>query len=468
LGESQEDEMYRLTIILALLVTTTLVVVGCSGGGNVSSPFTPENQPALTGASAILEKSPANTYLWGYYNVFIDINAKAANAVPSRNTMFTLNVVTFLNNNPAGVSFHFNGTTPSTGHVGVDLDVSIKHPMTDQPKFNGYDVRGVFMGNGSGTMAYNSKIKYPVKNIDQFMMPDPVDGFGGPDGYTRWFNAPEFTSPGYQGYTEGKFASKTYVPTATLNAYKYFADGLTATGDAWDFLMKTSGYGIFKSGGTNTRNYYIDFPVPNPGIKFAYAVLADWKTGGGPTHAPEAILCKAEVTEHPFYESPTSKGGNLGIDVTLINWYGLPDAIIIQSPVLTTLYTFSIDELKPISTGPNWAKFHGTVYADNVTSGAETSFSVIAVSSTYDYTSPYGIPNAAGTDPLASYFLNNPMAIDDVAPNHCPLVTGGVNGHASPTFDAVESYAVSAVDPDLDTLYYNWTILAVTTVTVEF
>jgi len=74
------------------------------------------------------------------------------------------------------------------------------------------------MGDGSGALKYNPELKYAVLGTDQYMLPDSVDGFGGPDGYTRWFNLPEFSTGGMPmfQYTKGKMASSKFAGTATL------------------------------------------------------------------------------------------------------------------------------------------------------------------------------------------------------------------------------------------------------------
>ena len=177
----------------------------------------------------------SQTQLWGYYDVYVDVANKTATAILNRQAMFTANVVNLLNGKAASLSFHINGTPIGTGYIDVDIDVSITHPFPGLTQYNGYDVRGIFMGDGSAALAYNPKLKYAVLGADQYMLPDPTDSFGGPDGYTRWFNLPEFSGGGMPlfQYTQGKMASPGFAGTATLNPYKYFADNLLTTQDLW-------------------------------------------------------------------------------------------------------------------------------------------------------------------------------------------------------------------------------------------
>lgn len=230
----------------------------------------------------------SQTQLWGYYDVYVDVANKTATAILNRQAMFTANVVNLLNGKAASLSFHINGTPIGTGYIDVDIDVSITHPFPGLTQYNGYDVRGIFMGDGSAALAYNPKLKYAVLGADQYMLPDPTDSFGGPDGYTRWFNLPEFSGGGMPlfQYTQGKMASPGFAGTATLNPYKYFADNLLTTQDLWSFLNANSAqHGVFSAGATNTRNYYLRFPNTK-GVKYGYAVIASWKVSLPPTIPP--------------------------------------------------------------------------------------------------------------------------------------------------------------------------------------
>jgi len=108
--------------------------------------------------------------------------------------------------------------------------VAITHPL-NTAEFDGYDVMGVLIGDGSGALAYNGGA-YAKSGTDQYLL--------NPDGYTRWFNPTEFTSPGVFGYTPGALATPGYTATATINPYKLYADGLSADGDAYEFVSTSA------------------------------------------------------------------------------------------------------------------------------------------------------------------------------------------------------------------------------------
>ena len=141
-----------------------------------TSPSEPSLQQTLPG------RASTQTHLWGYWTIYIDIPTQTVTAVLDRHAMFTVNVVNFLNTKPPKLSFHINAVHPESNYTDVDIDVGLTHPFAGMTQYNGYDVRGVFMGNGSASLLYNPDLKYPLLGVDQMMLPDPVDGAGGPDG----------------------------------------------------------------------------------------------------------------------------------------------------------------------------------------------------------------------------------------------------------------------------------------------
>ena len=76
-----------------------------------------------------------------------------------------------------------NEIVQGTGYIDIDLDVTIKHPMI-QDRFDGYDVRGMFIGDGSNQLNYNPDLRHSSPGVDQILL--------NADGYSRWFNPAEF------------------------------------------------------------------------------------------------------------------------------------------------------------------------------------------------------------------------------------------------------------------------------------
>jgi len=403
--------MYRWTAVFSAIALLMLIAVGCSGAGRI--PVTPDVQnasggqqsPDLTGDLS-REGQARGTYLWGYYDLIFDVESRTVEAVPNRSGTFTANVTTFLNANPAGLGFTFNGVTPGTGYVDVDVDITIRHPL-NVAKFDGYDVRGVFFGEGSATMDYNADLVYPTAGMDQVLR--------NADGYTRWFNPVEFKVAGLFGYTQGRYAAKGYTATATLNPYKYFGEGLGATDDLWTYLESGNPQvGYFLHGSSNTRNYVIRFPIPLPGIKYGYAVIANWECGDPschPSYAAEAVGVRVADASTLYYVDEQNSGGDLILDISVFDWDAelkggvMEDyAVNIESTVLSSPYQLDATEMTPTASGDHWYTYHVEIAAENVTSTAGNELWVVVEDAEADYTNPFGVPNDAETDPVAACF----------------------------------------------------------------
>ncbi len=462
--------MNRWMVLLAALLTATLTAVGCSsGGGNLTAPAA---NPDLTGS--VSHVGQAQAHLWGYYDVYIDIENQSAEAVLNRMCMFTANVTTFVNNPVSNLSFKIYGTPVTADYVDVDIDVTIKHPFPGLTQYNGYDVKGVFMGPGSSTMKYSNKLKYAEYGTDQAVYDfndkdtlaysDPYgdDLVGMPDGYTRWFNAKEFTFPGIMGYTQGKLATPGYqsMLTATVNPYKYFADGLGADEDLWTWLGDNADtHGVFSAGKSNTRNYYLRFPM-SKGVKYGYAVVASWKgpnPADHPANAPEAPACDIAITPDIYYVSGTDKGGSLILDLSFWGWEYQPSLIKIESTVLSAVHTFDAAEMTPTGGDENYSVYHCKIPADSVKGTEGNEFWVIAEYEDFDYTSASTPPGGAPTAVLAAFFRSD-LYVANEAYNKPPVIDSGVDGEAAPLELSSHQYSITATDPDGDPLTYSWTL----------
>jgi len=461
--------MNRWMVLLAALLMATLIAMGCSSGGGI--PTAPSANPDLTGS--VSHVGQAQTHLWGYYDVYIDIENQTAEAVLNRMCMFTANVTTFVNNPASNLSFKIYGTPVTADYVDVDIDVTIKHPFPGMTEYNGNDVKGVFMGTGSAAMKYSTKLRYAKYGTDQAMYDfndkatlwytDPYGNSlkGMPDGYTRWFNAKEFTFPGIMGYTQGKLATPGYQLqlTATLNAYKYFADGLKASDDLWTWLnANPTKHGTFKSGSANTRNYYLRFPT-SKGVKYGYAVVASWKgtkPADHPANAPEAAAVKVYVEPDVYYVDATHKGGHLVLDVSVWGWEYQPTLIKVESTVLGSVHTFNAAEMTPTGGDENYSVYHCKIPADNVKGTEGNEFWVIAEYEDFDYTSASTPPGGAPTAVLAAFFRYD-LFVANEAYNQEPacdlkVITSMPHvGNGQIQFDASAS-----TDPEGDPLGFAW------------
>lgn len=388
------------------------VMIGCSGGGDTAILPPAEPRPSSEDQYSIRVRDVAQpqTHLWGFYTVWIDVANREIDFIPARTVMYEANVVKLLNSNPADMKFAILDIVSQPTYIDVDLNVSLSHPFPGLDQYKGYDVRGVFIGDGNGIMNYNSSLKYSVESVDQFMMDDPDDeDGGGPDGYTRWFNPTEFGVPGLFGYTEGAFATDHYTGTATVNPYKLYADGLSSHESAYAFVSSGSGLGnnVFSAGATNTRNFYIRFPTPYPKIVFNYAIVATWKGdqhADHPANTPEVVAQTGYTGDSTlYYVDAGNKGGKLVADFSLAGYGPQPDTIRVESIVFNDVKEFESDSVLAPGCGETYSTYHVEIPADDITSNNDVDVWLIMEYDEYNYMNEFWVPNDAGGDPLAAF-----------------------------------------------------------------
>ncbi len=445
----------------ATLVLAAMIAVGCSDGND--SPLAATAGPGNPKLTA--DVGQPQMHLWGYYTVYMDLASGRVEAIPMRNATGVepspWNVANFINGNPANLSFHINKTIVGDDGIDVDIDVSITHPFPGMSQYNGYDVRGIFIGDGHGTLEY-SGLRYAVRGVDQYlgMPPDPW----APDGYTRWWNPDEFPHPGILGYTKGIFATPGYQGSATLNPYMYFADGLGAEADLMEFLVSTGNHGVFSAGKKNTRNYRINFPTPTPNVKFNYAIVASWEGEDiHPANGSEAMGITAEVTDSLYYVDPTDWGGDLILDLGVFDWSGQLSLaqteyrIKIESDLIDGIYELTDEEMAQAPPYGPYPTYHVEIPVTHLTGTEGNEYWVIIEYADLDYSNEFDIPNDAWSEPLAALFRDD-VYVSDTPYNTPPVVDSGVDGDDTPHILMTETYSVTAHDDDGDPLSYSWTV----------
>lgn len=427
--------MIQRTCIITTAVLLLVLIIGCSSGMN--SPVAPDTvqEMSQSNGDSILNDI-SSKQLWGFFDVSLNIDTETIDITPDRTVTYNLNATQFLNNHPL-----FLGTanpviipsSPPGSWIDADIDIILQHPFPGNPLYNGFDVMIALISNGSGTMQHNSSLTYGVDGADVMMMDDPVNGDGGgPDGYTRWFNPPEFINPGLFGYTVGKIAMPGFTGNSTVNPYKLFADGMTSHEPAFDFVSSEGGPGnnVFMSGNQPvTRNMYIRFPINTPPIlKYNYAIIASWDGHlyPSPMNTTEVVAAKVTVSDDIYYIDPVINGGDLILDISLAGYGSQPSAIIIESTVMSVPYTLNSTEMIPITTTPSFSNYTVTIPdVDNVQGLYGNEMWIIAqyngVDKTeYGYKNVANISNLAGDDPREAYFRFR-LFVSNIAPNTPPV-----------------------------------------------
>jgi hypothetical protein len=323
--------------ISACLLLPAIVILGCSGPSG--EPVSPSGN-GLAMASA---QSPGEGghMLWGFWYVRIDPDTLTAQAIPLRGAEFTANVTQFLQppSSPTNmVSIAVDpASEPSIGHFIVD--VTVRHPFPGLNQYRGFDVRGILISNGT----------YGTESDPALLIAGPDEThLLNADGWTRWWNPTEFTKFNtIFGFTSGKLAPPIK-PTATLNGYKYFADGLDAEADVATLDPATRGtFGV--APGVNTRRYDIQFKmdVGEVVFDFNYAVDASWSEPDQSfkpdfpiqafslsANCQEAYWMGADFTgSTAWFVNGTQKGGDLHIALEVGHWGALADGVNVPDEV---------------------------------------------------------------------------------------------------------------------------------------
>jgi len=318
---------FRRLLCCLAVCAAYLIIASCSGNPVI---------PANGGVAGVVPDhvSMGSHYIAGYFEISVDPLSNTIQSIPLRNLQLHLNALRFLEP-PPPVCLHLENLQ-ITGS-SVDVDVSFDHPFPDYQEYSGFDVCGIVITSGS---------------ISGFSDPDIVIAGEGdtrlvnPDGLTRWWNPSEFPynqSAPIFGYIDGVLGTPDDIAnfSATLNGYKYHAEGLGADASptSIDYEMR----GVFPAGTTQCRHYTIELDA---GLVFNYAIDASWSAPDGPpvvipdsfppdANRDEPWFVEAEVTDNTLYYNPDagSGGGELTIQVTCYDWFDGTDNIVhVESP----------------------------------------------------------------------------------------------------------------------------------------
>ena len=401
--------MNRIPLQAIIIALSTLMLLGCSS--RQTDVVMPD---PVGGGNGLLQSDVEGSqiHLWGYYDCYIEPETTEISVIPDRQLMYTSNVVDFLNQDNSNIQIYTSAFKLVGSNYEVKLRVTLKHPMPGMPMYSGYDVRGIFIGNGSAKLSHNPDLKYAVKGTDAFM--------SAPCGYTRWFNPTEFTVPGMFGYTKGNYASTGFKGTATLNPFVYFADNLGISDNYNDSTLGyliDGGSGKFSSGGSCERIYeWLYFPKNKP-IQFNYAVTANWKgesPADHPNHCYESPAITAWTMGYPWYNpNDGNSGGSAQVFIYLFDWFSSQQSgvqtedfdIYIESPIMSQPHKLTPVEMVAMYDEEfAWPYYVCSLPLDNITSGGVKDVWITVEYPGKTYKNPFNIPNLAGNDVLSSYY----------------------------------------------------------------
>ena len=315
------------------------MLCGCSGR-SIEPAMSPSDNAAT--APPIHVREGALRQVWGYYSGYADTETGRFELAPLRAVEMHVNLVSTLNSTD-GVQAKvlWDESVPSQGLF--EVKVTINHPYASDPKYAGFDVRGILITGAS-----------QVIGLGLWTAGDSHPRLLNPDGYTRWWNPSEFLNPGMFGYTNGKLGNP-YPSTfdAQLNAYKIFADVLTEQdGDLIELvvpdLADDNGRAVFRSASL-TRRYTIKFPPG--GSYFNYAVDASWAPPyvNPPTvpddfppdaNCPEAFYIKCETENSLQYIPGTGEHqGTLGLSAFVYDWQGRMSGAIAPQIIFVNVHS---------------------------------------------------------------------------------------------------------------------------------
>jgi len=478
---------------------TLLLVAGCQNGSN-QGPITPDSPGSvvtgLTGATGTQGQSAkTNSHAaWGLWDIRIDPETLEVEIVPLRGLEWHANVVEFMQPphpiSNLGIVVDEGASDVPNGLFAVD--VTLRHPFPTLHQFRGFDVRGVFLADGS----YSSEHDPAATFAD----PDPGANEArllNADGYVRWFNPKEFTLGGVSilEYIPAKLGTTSMV-SASLNPYKYFSDDFLSSSTKELPLQEVDinfmNRGTFSPTSNVTRRYIIQFEMSGatPNFKFTYVVDASYAEPdeGDPGYPIESFPPDANMQEAykiacrdnggtAYFEDPGNFGGNLRFELEIFDWQasvnsaGVTEeigAILIESPTLLDNYGGVLDLTDTFSLNAGPATETSSVAVIeilDVTPGNtedQVIFFTVKSADPVDYNNPWGSPYPIEPE-LAAYYMWY-VPVGD-APLNVPPYVGQVVGPETVDMSMPPQnyYADSVYDPDIDqTLSALWSVVPTT------
>jgi len=426
------EVIMQYTRVLIVLTIATWLLVSCSG--NTGNSLAPSVSPSPDFTAKAADAIPSSAFVMGIWDVYIDTETAKAEIQPLRHASFTGNQN--FHAPPGMIKLENIIIDYDTGEI--DADIGLEHKFPALKRYTGFDVMGVFMGDGNATYPGDYDLAIHGPN-DQRLL--------NADGYTRWFNANEFKGvgeiPPMFSYNPGHMGTPGYKPTADLNGYKYYAEGLGLDEDEFQFLIANSDdRAMFVEGDLVWRHFSMVFPeLPQTNeAKFQYAIIGHWEPNkhepGPPVEIPddfppeanvdEAVVCDIQDSSTAWWDN-SNFGGDVILDISPWDWSATCDAgtmgeyvILVYSDAWTGPYEVDITCL---GLTDFYETFHAEIPVETLDSCDPLTVWVEIRYPLMDYSNKFGSPNYADGE-LAGYFLveipiscDAPMSIEVLTPN---------------------------------------------------
>ncbi len=458
--------MKHLILLSVAIALGLALAIGCASGTGPAQLLSPPAGPRDSADSSVCGRS-----LWGLWDVAFDPSAQRFDVVPLRGAMFQANVTKFLQ--PPSAPIHLLTIQLDTGASNIPAgyivcDITLKHPFIGLPRFRGFDVLGIVMGDASLSGNTAGEL-WPAQNELRVV---------NADGYTRWWNPTEFTTYGtIFGYTQGAKTPAGFHASGIVNGFKYLADDLEP--DEPIDQLDLAARGTFSvNPGINTRLYEIQFPTPGgtPNFHFNYAITASYyaptteddptfPVGVFPMSANMAEAFRISVTDAgstAYYVNETTYGGDLDLDIEVFDW-GLADAVSVDAEILALeigsdliggWHSYPVSDLSCDPGSTPFSRIFHMSWTDVTPSGVDGQELFIKVLSAQPSSYAPDIPGISGFDypegiPLAACAVYE-AEISPIGPqDNQPPIVGTVSGPDWVLLDSQDVYALSdATDPE--------------------
>lgn len=308
-----------------------------------------------------------NNILWGYYEFLVNEDHTSVEMIPMRVNDMHINIRRFLEEAPCGnclslVSVNF---TPD-GYL--EAYMRITHPFLALPNFTGFDVRLIFITDGSYAFPESGLITSKTELGDTVLV--------NADGYTNLFNTLDF-APGSQSmplfeYQQGKLATPGDF-SGTLNGFVcYQVDNERRH---------------FPNGGSEIKKLVIKLGAGE--FRMGYAINASWlpPNPNPPQNVPDDFSINANCIEPYDITSYLVEDGIVGngyahLRIELNDWQGIDtvDSVYVEAPDLHG--GFKTADL--IDSSATWGKYEMVLSNEKHAPPGDYNVLVIAESSDPD------------------------------------------------------------------------------------